>query len=92
MKKWSLKAGARIEQTVINANFISNESKLSTHYFNIIPSLSINRKLGGGSTINFGYTQRIQRPGIYHLNPFVDKSNPNFEKTGNPNLQTSLGQ
>ncbi|WP_159471459.1 outer membrane beta-barrel family protein [Dyadobacter sp. 3J3] len=90
LKKWSIKAGARIEQTVINANFISNESKLSTHYFNVIPSLSINRKLSGSSGINLGYTQRIQRPGIYQLNPFVDKSNPNFEKTGNPDLKPAL--
>lgn len=90
LKKWSLKAGARIEQTIINANFISNESKLSTHYFNIIPSLSVNRKLAGSSAINLGYTQRIQRPGIYQLNPFIDKSNPNFEKTGNPDLKPAL--
>lgn len=90
LKKWSFKAGARIEQTVINANFISNESKLSTHYFNAIPSLSVSRKLTGNNAINLGYTQRIQRPGIYQLNPFVDKSNPNFEKTGNPDLKPAL--
>lgn len=89
-EKWNIKGGARIEQTVINANFISNESKLSTHYFNVIPSLSVNRKLTGNSSVNLGYTQRIQRPGIYQLNPFVDKSNPNFEKTGNPDLKPAL--
>ncbi|TKT92346.1 outer membrane beta-barrel family protein [Dyadobacter frigoris] len=90
LKKWTIKAGARVEQTVINANFISNESKLSTHYFNVIPSLSVSRKLSGNNAINLGYTQRIQRPGIYQLNPFVDKSNPNFEKTGNPDLKPAL--
>lgn len=87
VKKWSFKAGARIEQTVINADFISTESKVRQNYFNVIPSVSVNRKLKGNSALNLGYTQRIQRPGIYQLNPFVDKSNPNFERTGNPDLR-----
>ncbi|MDQ6477902.1 outer membrane beta-barrel protein [Dyadobacter sp. LHD-138] len=87
LKKWSFKAGARIEQTVINADFISTDSKVRQNYFNVIPSVSVNRKLKGNSALNLGYTQRIQRPGIYQLNPFVDKSNPNFERTGNPDLR-----
>lgn len=87
VKKWSFKAGARIEQTVINADFISTDSRVRQNYFNVIPSVSINRKLKGNSALNLGYTQRIQRPGIYQLNPFVDKSNPNFERTGNPDLR-----
>ncbi|MEJ5964004.1 outer membrane beta-barrel protein [Pedobacter immunditicola] len=37
--------------------------------------------------MNLGYTQRIQRPGIYQLNPFVDRSNPNVQISGNPNLR-----
>jgi len=87
VRKWSFKGGARIEQTVINAEFISSESRVSQNYFNIIPSLSITRKLTGTGALNLGYTQRIQRPGIYQLNPFIDRSNPNFERTGNPNLR-----
>ena len=87
IKKWSFKSGARIEQTVINAEFLSSESSVQQNYFNVIPSVSINRKLKGSSALNLGYTQRIQRPGIYQLNPFVDRSNPNFERTGNPNLR-----
>jgi len=42
------------------------------------------------SSINFGFTQRIQRPGIFQLNPFVDKSNPTFISTGNPALKPEL--
>jgi len=88
-KKWTFKGGARIEQTVINADFISSESSVNQNYFNVIPSVSVNRKLKGNSALNLGFTQRIQRPGIYQLNPFVDRSNPNFERTGNPNLKPS---
>lgn len=89
-KKWGFKAGARIEQTVIKADFISTDSKVDQTYFNVIPSLAINRKLKNNAGVNFGYTQRIQRPGIYQLNPFVDRSNPNFERSGNPALRPAF--
>jgi hypothetical protein len=86
-KNWGVKAGARVEQTIIDADFISTDSKVKQNYFNLIPSVSINRKLKNNAGINFGYTQRIQRPGIWQLNPFVDRSNPSYERTGNPDLR-----
>jgi ferric enterobactin receptor len=89
-KKWGFKAGARIEQTIVNADFISTDSKVKQNYFNVIPSVSINRKFSDNSGLNFGYTQRIQRPGIYQLNPFIDRSNPSFERTGNPDLRPAF--
>ncbi|MCF2492060.1 outer membrane beta-barrel protein [Dyadobacter chenhuakuii] len=89
-KNWGVKAGARIEQTVINADFVSTDSKVKQNYFNVIPSVSINRKFKDNVGVNFGYTQRIQRPGIYQLNPFVDRTNPSFERTGNPDLRPAF--
>ncbi|HJP62922.1 MAG TPA: DUF2012 domain-containing protein, partial [Mucilaginibacter sp.] len=90
LKSWAFKAGARIEGTSINADFISSASQLKKHFFNVIPSVSINKKFKNMSAINFGFSQRIQRPGIYQLNPFVDRSNPNFESSGNPNLRPAV--
>ena len=84
------KAGVRIEETFVKADFISTASNLNTDYFNIIPSFSVNRKFKDQSSLNFGYTQRIQRPGIYNMNPFVDRSIPNYESTGNPDLKAVL--
>ncbi|MCE7065626.1 outer membrane beta-barrel family protein [Dyadobacter sp. CY326] len=89
-KNWGVKAGARVEQTIINADFISTDSKVKQNYFNVIPSVSVNRKLKDNAGINFGYTQRIQRPGIYQLNPFIDRTNPSFERTGNPGLRPAF--
>lgn len=90
LKGWGLKAGLRIEETVIDADFISVDSRLKRTYFNLIPSVSVNRKFKNSSGLTLGYTQRIQRPGIYQLNPFVDRSNPNFERSGNPDLRPAL--
>ncbi len=86
-KSWGFKAGLRLEQTVVKANFISANKNLNQNYFNFIPSVSVKRKLNETSNLTFGFTSRLQRPGIYRLNPFVDRSNPSFERSGNPDLQ-----
>lgn len=90
LKKWGIKAGLRIENTVIDADFVSVDSKVKRTYVNLIPSVAINRKLKANRSLVLSYSQRIQRPGIYQLNPFVDRSNPNFERTGNPDLRPAL--
>lgn len=92
INKWGVKAGIRVEQTEIDASFASTNQNLNNSSLNFIPSISINRKFKDMSSINFGFTSRIQRPGINQLNPFVDRSNPNFESSGNPNLKPSIGQ
>ena len=90
LKDWGFKAGVRAEGTFTKADFISSESSVNTDYFNVIPTFSVNRKFKNMSSLNFGYTQRIERPGIYTLNPFVDRSQPNFESSGNPDLEAVL--
>ncbi|MCC8410682.1 TonB-dependent receptor [Mucilaginibacter sp. UR6-1] len=88
-EKWSAKAGLRLEYTTINATFAAGQPELNTNYNNLIPSISVQRKLKT-SSFNLGFTQRIRRPGIYQLNPFVDRTNPLFISTGNPNLKPEL--
>ncbi|MCD8540705.1 MAG: outer membrane beta-barrel family protein, partial [Leadbetterella sp.] len=88
-KSWDIRGGFRVEQTLLDANFISTDSRVSQNYFNVIPTVALGRKLGGGN-LSLAYTQRIQRPGIYQLNPFVDRTNPNFERTGNPDLRPAI--
>lgn len=90
LTNWGFKAGVRVEETFVKADFISNSSNVNNDYFNIIPSFSVNRKFKDQSNLNFGYTQRIERPGIDNLNPFVDRSTPNYQSTGNPDLEAVL--
>lgn len=91
LMKWGVKAGIRAEQTEINADFEQAGTDLDQNSFNLIPSVSLNRKFKNMSSLNFGFTSRIQRPGINQLNPFVDRSNPNFESSGNPALKPMTG-
>jgi ferric enterobactin receptor len=87
LKNWGFKLGLRLEKTLIEADFISTATKISQDQFNLVPAVVISKKFNNKSTLNLGYTQRIQRPGIYQLNPFVDRSNPNVQFSGNPNLR-----
>jgi outer membrane receptor for ferrienterochelin and colicin len=89
MDKWTGKAGLRLEHTALSADFISAGVTTAPSYSNLIPSVSIQRSFKT-SSINFGFTQRIQRPGIFQLNPFIDRSNPTFVNTGNPALKPEL--
>ncbi|RZK33960.1 MAG: TonB-dependent receptor, partial [Pedobacter sp.] len=90
LKNWTFKAGARLEGTYVTGNFETTGTSVKTDYFNLIPSVSFNRTLKNSQSLSLGFTQRIQRPGIWNLNPFVDKSRPNFEYFGNPDLEATL--
>ncbi|MBS1531567.1 MAG: TonB-dependent receptor family protein, partial [Bacteroidetes bacterium] len=89
LEKWTGKAGLRLEYTGISADFISAGVKTAPSYANLIPSVTVQRSFTT-SSINLGFTQRIQRPGIIQLNPFVDRTNPAFISTGNPGLKPEL--
>jgi hypothetical protein len=90
LDKWTAKGGLRLEETTINADFSTTGTTLNTTYNNLIPSISIQRSLTTTSSMNFGFTERIQRPDIYELNPFVNRSNPEFISQGNPDLKPEL--
>ncbi|MGY4538948.1 outer membrane beta-barrel family protein [Mucilaginibacter gilvus] len=89
LKPVEIKAGIRLEHTEVNADFVTQESALNTNYTNLIPVVSLQHKFKD-ATINLGYTQRISRPGILQLNPYIDRSNPLFVNTGNPALKAVL--
>lgn len=81
-----IKLGYRLERTFVSQNLYSSNNSFKTDYTNLVPALSLNYNFKNRSNINFGFSQRIQRPNIWVLNPYVDRSNPNYETTGNPNL------
>lgn len=86
-KDWGIKVGVRLEQTDVKANFVSADFNLSNSYMTILPSSSLKYKINEIASMTIGYSKRIQRPGIYQLNPFVDRSNPDFELSGNPDIK-----
>lgn len=90
IKNWAVKAGLRLEQTLTDVDFISVNTKVHQRFLHLIPAVAVGYKIDNDNSLNFGFSRRIKRPGIYKLNPYVNRSNPNYETTGNPNLEPSL--
>lgn len=87
MKAVTAKLGLRLEHTLVDADFKTTGTGLNRHYTNFTPVLSLMRTLPGKQTLTAGFSSRIERPGIWLLNPFVDKSNPQLISSGNPDLK-----
>lgn len=85
--EWNFQTGLRLESTDTNVNFTSTDTEVNQNYFNLIPNISIGKNWKEHHGINFGFSQRIKRPGIIRLNPFVNQSNPYFQISGNPYLK-----
>jgi ferric enterobactin receptor len=90
LDSWNINAGIRLEGTVIRADFSSTGAIADQNYLNVIPSVAIGKGFKNRSSMNLSFSQRIRRPGINRLNPYVDRSNPNYEVTGNPTLKPVL--
>lgn len=88
--KWSAKAGLRFEHTAVNANFTSIGSAANQDYNNVIPTVSLMRSFKNNNSIKFSVSNRISRPGIWQLNPFVNTANPKFLQVGNPALRPAV--
>ncbi|TPE44183.1 outer membrane beta-barrel protein [Pontibacter mangrovi] len=87
--KWGIRAGTRLEQTVVDANFKSSEAVAEQDYLNLIPNITLTRKLKNMASLKLSYTQRIERPSLWYLNPYVDRQNEKAISFGNPNLEAA---
>lgn len=89
-KDWLLVVGGRLEQTRLDGDFRSTGTSFSIHFNNVVPSLILSRKIGQAHTVKMTYTQRIRRPQVWDLNPFVNASDPKNLRTGNPELRPEI--
>ncbi|CAM3438781.1 outer membrane beta-barrel family protein [Pontibacter korlensis] len=87
--KWGIRAGTRLEQTVVDANFKSSGSVAEQDYLNLIPSLTLTRTLKNMANLKVSYTQRIERPSLWYLNPYVNRQNEKAISYGNPKLEAA---
>ncbi|GAB4253663.1 MAG: outer membrane beta-barrel family protein [Saprospiraceae bacterium] len=89
-EKYGLLAGTRYERTEIDGNFRYTENTFTNSYSNLLPSITVSRKLKGFSSVKFSYNQRIQRPSLRFINPYVDQQDRNNITFGNPQVKPEL--
>ncbi|MTI30009.1 TonB-dependent receptor domain-containing protein, partial [Xanthovirga aplysinae] len=84
--------GVRAEQTFTTSSLSNFPEDFQNNYFSLYPSLHLSKgfgekgSLGYSSELQLSYSRRLNRPKSRWLNPFVDLSNPQNIKFGNPYL------
>ena len=84
------KAGFRGEYTFNDgvSKSAQGSKRFDNRQFNIVPYVNFSFMLNKGNMLTVGYTQRLNRPGIWYLNPYVNDSDPMDISYGNPDLHT----
>jgi outer membrane receptor protein involved in Fe transport len=89
LEKWGFKAGFRGEGTALDVKFKDTPAEnFTADYYDIIPNGTVSYQLSMAQQLRIGYNMRIQRPGIWYLNPYVNTTNPENISYGNPNLNS----
>lgn len=96
-KKLNVKLGTRFEQTEIDGEYFrlkedgtNATAEFSDSYSNLIPSIALSYTLKEKHTLKANFTQRIQRPSLFYLNPFDQEQAPGTIVRGNPYLDAEL--
>lgn len=88
-KKFGAKAGVRYEHTFMDVEYdYMPERNFKAGFDDVVPTLNLSYMLGTSASLRANYNMRINRPGIWYLNPFRDTSNPTSISYGNPDLDT----
>ncbi len=91
VKKISVKTGIRAEGTINDGIFKSVKNTTFTNkMFNVIPYVTLSKNMDKGQNMKLSYTQRLSRPGIWYLNPFVNDLDPLNISYGNPKLDAEV--
>ncbi len=90
LKNYAAIIGVRYEHTRLKGAFTSTQTNLDESYQHIIPSLAVSRTFKENHTLKLSYTQRLQRPHIFLLNPYRDIRDPKSVFYGNPKLAPEL--
>lgn len=93
LKKYSTKAGFRIESTWndgLSRQTDQPDLRFTNNLFNVIPYLTLSYQVKESQNIKVSYTQRLSRPGIWYLNPYVDTTDPLNISYGNPSLKSEV--
>ncbi|MBN8822772.1 MULTISPECIES: TonB-dependent receptor [unclassified Spirosoma] len=87
---WTLQLGTRLENTSMSGQFAHTISPFRVQFNNFIPSIILSKQLTEQQSVKVTYTQRISRPMIWDLNPYVNASDPKNRMAGNPQLRPEL--
>lgn len=89
-KGWVLKPGGRLEVTKVQGSFSKSIPAFNTNFNNFVTSVLLSKKINDLHDLRLNYTERIRRPWIWDLNPYVNASDPRNLTFGNPRLKPEV--
>lgn len=89
INKFSYQAGLRGEYVSVIGTTSQQDSSidLQNDYLSLYPTAYIMYEVNKNNEFKLNYTRRVNRPGRWNLNPFMDVSDTMNIRTGNPKLQ-----
>lgn len=89
LDKWSARLGLRYEHTLQKVEYLLGRgTNFHKNFDDLVPSARLGYKFSDATNLSLGYKMRINRPGIWYLNPYLDDRIPDVISQGNPNLDT----
>jgi ferric enterobactin receptor len=87
--RWSITTAERWETATMQFSGYSGGSVTNTYSY-WIPNVMLSRQLSKNSLLRAGYSQRVTRPDISYLDPFVNNTDAFNIRYGNPMLKPTL--
>ena len=87
---WTFRPGVRYEGTSLGGSFQGPVPSFKANFSNLVPSLMISKEINEQHALKFNFSQRIRRPFIWDLNPYVNASDPKNLTFGNPRLRPEI--
>lgn len=89
-KSLTARAGARLEGAWYNSQSVSDKTEnYKSALVNVVPYLSLSYKIKEGHNLSLSYSERLSRPGIQSLSPYVTETSLS-RSYGNPDLKTGV--
>jgi outer membrane receptor protein involved in Fe transport len=86
-KNFSYQLGLRLEQTFTKFSQLTMNQDYENNYFSFFPSIYLTDAITKSDEIQLSYTRRINRPNTRNINPFINYSDPENLRQGNPYLK-----
>ncbi len=84
---FSTQVGVRLEQALTTFDLTTTGETFDNDYVSVFPSAFLNYKASDALQFKASYSRRVERPRIRSLNPFITYDDPQFRRSGNPQLK-----
>lgn len=86
LEKWKVQLGLRGEAANTFSDLKSADTTYKKDYYNLFPTVHVRYELDSKNQFQLSYSRRVTRPSFWNLNPFVDVSDKQNIRMGNPDL------